>query len=93
MFFRFLASITKTVSQALAPCAIVILGLMLYGGFIIPQSYLNDWIGWLRWINPLFYVQESLSLGEFVGRRFLCIDLVPSGPGYAADLLEAGGQV
>ncbi|CAG8032130.1 unnamed protein product [Penicillium salamii] len=93
MFFRFLASVTKTVSQALAPCAIVILGLMLYGGFIIPQSYLDDWIGWLRWINPLFYVQESLSLSEFVGRSFSCIEFVPSGPGYAVDLLDAGGQV
>lgn len=80
MFFRFLASVTKTVSQALAPCAIVILALMLYGGFIIPQAYLDDWIGWLRWINPLFYVQESLSLSEFVGRRFPCVEFVPSGP-------------
>ncbi|KAL2844337.1 ABC-2 type transporter-domain-containing protein [Aspergillus pseudoustus] len=86
MFFRFLASVTKTVSQALAPCAIVILGLMLYGGFIIPQAYLDAWIGWLRWINPLFYVQESLALSEFVGRRFACLaeDLVPSGPDYTS---------
>lgn len=93
MFFRFLASVTKTVSQALAPCAIAILGLMLYGGFIIPQSYLDGWIGWLRWINPLFYVQESLSLSEFVGRRFSCLDFVPSGPGYSSDLLQNNAQV
>ncbi|OJI99476.1 hypothetical protein ASPVEDRAFT_60490 [Aspergillus versicolor CBS 583.65] len=93
MFFRFLASVTKTVSQALAPCAIVILGLMLYGGFIIPQSYLDDWIGWLRWINPLFYVQESLSLSEFVGRRFSCIDFVPSGEEYITSSIPSLGQV
>lgn len=93
MFFRFLASVTKTVSQALAPCAIVILGLMLYGGFIIPQAYLDDWIGWLRWINPLFYAQESLSLSEFIGRKFACSEFVPSGPGYTADLLRNLGQV
>lgn len=93
MFFRFLASVTKTVSQALAPCAIVILGLMLYGGFIIPQAYLDDWIGWLRWVNPLFYVQESLSLSEVVGRRFSCMDFVPSGPDYIASSIPALGQV
>ncbi|KAB8201683.1 ABC-2 type transporter-domain-containing protein [Aspergillus parasiticus] len=93
MFFRFLASVTKTISQALAPCAIVILGLMLYGGFIIPQAYLDDWIGWLRWINPLFYVQESLSLSEFVGRKFSCVEFVPSGPSYATESIPPLGQV
>lgn len=93
MFFRFLASVTKTVSQALAPCAIVILGLMLYGGFVVPQSYLDDWIGWLRWINPLFYIQESLSLSEFVGREFQCVKFVPSGPGYSTDSIPALARV
>lgn len=93
MFFRFLASVTKTVSQALAPCAIVILGLMMYGGFVIPQAYLDDWIGWLRWINPLFYVQESLSLNEFSGRQFPCAEFVPSGPGYSTDSISSLGRV
>ena len=93
LFFRFLASVTKTVSQALAPCAIVTLGLMMYGGFVVPQNYLDDWIGWLRWINPLFYAQESLSLNEFVGREFRCAEFVPSGPGYSTDSVPSVGRV
>jgi ABC-type multidrug transport system permease subunit len=91
--FRFLASVTKTVSQALAPAAIMLLGIVLYSGFAIPQPYLDDWIGWLRWINPVFYIQESLALNEFVGRQFPCANFVPSGPEYAANSLPVSARV
>uniref|UniRef100_L7IWL3 ABC transporter domain-containing protein n=1 Tax=Pyricularia oryzae (strain P131) TaxID=1143193 RepID=L7IWL3_PYRO1 len=53
-----------------------------YNGFTVPQNYLHDWIGWLRWINPIFYIQESLSLNEFVGRHFPCDGFIPNGPTY-----------
>ncbi|WYZ42701.1 hypothetical protein EsH8_VI_000400 [Colletotrichum jinshuiense] len=79
MIFRFLGSVTKTTSQALAPSAIILLALMLFSGFAIPQADLSDWIGWLRWINPVFYAQESLALNEFVGRNFSCTEFVPGG--------------
>ncbi|KAF4470632.1 ABC-2 type transporter [Fusarium albosuccineum] len=82
MMFRFIGSVTKTISQALAPSSILLLALVLYTGFTIPRSYMQDWLGWLRWINPVFYGLESVFINEFVGRRFLCSDLVPSGPGY-----------
>jgi ABC-type multidrug transport system permease subunit len=91
--FRFLGSVTKTVSQALAPGAVILLGVVLYSGFAIPQAYLDDWIGWLRWINPVFYIQESLTLNEFVGRQFPCANFVPSGPEYAADTLPMTARV
>ncbi|KAM5366703.1 hypothetical protein ACJZ2D_010379 [Fusarium nematophilum] len=44
----------------------------------------HDWIGWIRWINPVFYGLESVFPNEFVGRQFLCSDLVPSGPSYSS---------
>jgi ATP-binding cassette, subfamily G (WHITE), member 2, PDR len=91
--FRFLGSVTKTQSQALAPAAVILLGVILYSGFAIPQTYLDDWIGWLRWINPVFYIQESLTLNEFVGRQFPCANFVPSGPGYAANALPMSARV
>ncbi|KAF9876534.1 ABC multidrug transporter [Colletotrichum karsti] len=84
MIFRFLGSITKTIAQALAPSSIILLVLMLFSGFAIPQAYLHDWIGWLRWVNPVFYAQESLALNELVGRNFSCAQFVPSGPGYVS---------
>lgn len=91
--FRFLASITKTLSQALAPAAIVLLAVILYSGYTIPQAYLDEWIGWLRWINPLFYIMESLSLNEFVGRQFPCARFVPSGPEYDRASLASSASV
>ncbi|KXJ87301.1 ABC transporter CDR4 [Microdochium bolleyi] len=82
--FRGLASLTKSLSQALAPGAIILLAVVMFSGFVIPQTYLDDWIGWLRWVNPVFYLMESLALNEFVGRQFPCDQLVPSGPGYSS---------
>lgn len=82
MVFRFIGSVTKTISQALAPSAIILLGLVLYTGFTIPTAYTQVWLGWIRWINPVFYGLESVFINEFVGRDFICSDLVPSGPGY-----------
>lgn len=84
MVFRFIGSVTKSVAQALAPACIILLGLILYTGFAIPPAYMQVWLGWIRWINPVFYGLESVFLNEFVGRRFPCADTdtVPSGPRY-----------
>ncbi|TDZ22045.1 ZEB2-regulated ABC transporter 1 [Colletotrichum orbiculare MAFF 240422] len=84
MMFRFLGSVTTTIAQALAPASLILLALMLFSGFAIPQAYLEGWIGWLRWVNPVYYAQESLVLNELVGRNFGCAKFVPSGPGYAS---------
>ncbi|KAL2670276.1 hypothetical protein Neosp_014743 [[Neocosmospora] mangrovei] len=88
MMFRLIGSVTKTLAQALAPASIILLSLVLYTGFAIPVNYMQDWLGWIRWINPVFYGLESVFLNEFAGRQFPCSDLVPSGPGY--DSLGAG---
>ncbi|GKT89599.1 LOW QUALITY PROTEIN: ABC-2 type transporter [Colletotrichum tofieldiae] len=93
MIFRFLGSVTKTTSQALAPSAVILLALMLFSGFAIPQAYLSDWIGWIRWINPVFYAQESLALNEFVGRNFSCSEFIPGGIGYDASSVGATERV
>ncbi|VUC33001.1 unnamed protein product [Clonostachys rosea] len=82
MLFRFIGSVTKSMEQALAPASIILLALVLYTGFAIPIGYMQVWLGWIRWINPVFYGLESVFLNEFVGRQFPCTELIPSGPGY-----------
>jgi ABC-type multidrug transport system permease subunit len=82
MFFRWLASITKTIAQALAPSSIILLALVLYTGFAIPISYMRGWAHWIRYINPVAYGFESIMVNEFHGREFECASFVPSGPGY-----------
>lgn len=44
MFFRLFASMTKTISQALAPSSIILMGLIMYTGFAIPVEYMRGYV-------------------------------------------------
>ena len=81
-FFRFFASITKTITQAFAPSSVILLVLVLYTGFALPVDYIRGWISWIRWLNPISYGFESCMINEFHGREFNCSSFVPSGPSY-----------
>ncbi|KAF2856145.1 opaque-specific ABC transporter CDR3 [Plenodomus tracheiphilus IPT5] len=82
MFFRLFGSMTKTIAQALAPSALILLMLILYTGFVIPVPYMRGWASWFRWINPVSYAFENVMANEFQGRTFGCASFIPSGPGY-----------
>lgn len=41
MFFRLFASMTKTISQALAPSSIILQLITMYSGFVLPISYMK----------------------------------------------------
>jgi ATP-binding cassette subfamily G (WHITE) protein 2 (PDR) len=83
MFYRLFASLTKTIEQALAPASVILIAMVLYTGFAIPVEYMRGWGSWIRWINPAYYGFESAMLNEFVGVRFPCDQMVPTGPEYA----------
>ncbi|KAF3168493.1 hypothetical protein TWF225_011796 [Orbilia oligospora] len=83
-FFRFFASVTKTVDQAMAPSSIIIIALVLYTGFSIPVQYMKGWASWIRWVNPISYGFESVMINEFHGQNYLCSAYIPSGPVYDA---------
>jgi ABC-type multidrug transport system permease subunit/ABC-type multidrug transport system ATPase subunit len=82
MFFRSIASLSKSLVQALAPAAVLILGLVIYTGFAIPPNYMLGWSKWIRYINPVSYGFEALMVNEFVGRQYECNIFVPQGPSY-----------
>jgi ATP-binding cassette, subfamily G (WHITE), member 2, PDR len=82
MLFRFLGSSTKTASQALAPTAVVLLGLVLFSGFSLPTRTMLGWCRWINYINPLGWAFESLLINDLAGREFRCTQLVPNGPGF-----------
>ncbi|KAF9891934.1 hypothetical protein FE257_002897 [Aspergillus nanangensis] len=91
MFFRFFASLTKTIEQALAPVSIINLALVLYTGFAITPAYMHGWASWLRYINPISYGFEAILVNELHDREFPCSSYVPTGPGY--ENLEPLNQV
>jgi ABC-type multidrug transport system permease subunit/ABC-type multidrug transport system ATPase subunit len=86
MIFRTIAATSRTLSQALVPAAILILGLVIYTGFTIPPRNMLGWSRWMNYIDPIAYGFESLMVNEFHNRWFDCLDsaMIPAGPGYTS---------
>ncbi|KAF3941690.1 hypothetical protein ABW19_dt0210327 [Dactylella cylindrospora] len=82
MIFRTIASLSRTLHQALTPAAIFILGLVMYTGFAIPVVEMRGWARWIAYVNPISYSFETLMVNEFSGRQYTCSSYIPSGPGY-----------
>lgn len=82
MMFRSIASLSRTLEQALAPAAILILALVIYTGFAIPVTTMPGWSRWINYLDPIAYGFEALMVNEFSGRQYQCTQIVPSGPGY-----------
>jgi len=64
MFFRCIAALSRTLAQAMAPAAIVILALIIYTGFAIPTRYMKPWFRWINYIDPVAYAFEALMINE-----------------------------
>lgn len=82
MVFRTIASVSRSLSQALVPAAILILGMVIYTGFTIPTRNMLGWSRWMNYINPIAYSFESFMVNEFHDRNFECAMVVPSGGFY-----------
>lgn len=78
MFFRTIASVSRTLSQAMAPAAILILAIVIFTGFVVPVDYMLGWCRWINYIDPVAYGFESLMINEFHDRVFTCSDYVPA---------------
>ena len=87
MLFRTIAATSRTLTQALAPAAVLMLAVIIYTGFVIPVPNMLGWARWINYIDPVAYGFESLMINEFAGRTFQCSSFVPAGPAYAT----AGG--
>ncbi|KAF2092656.1 ABC drug exporter AbcA [Rhizodiscina lignyota] len=83
MMFRTIASVSRSLEQALAPAALIILAIVIYTGFAIPTTYMHGWARWINYINPIAYSFEAIMVNEFHNRNFTCSNYVPTGPGYA----------
>jgi ATP-binding cassette subfamily G (WHITE) protein 2 (PDR) len=62
MLFRFIASVSRTLAQAMAPAAIIILAIIIFTGFAIPTRYMLGWSRWINYIDPVAYGFEALMI-------------------------------
>ncbi|KAJ5974472.1 hypothetical protein N7481_011682 [Penicillium waksmanii] len=81
--FRTVASVSRTLGEAIAPATIATIGLVIYSGFPMPTEYMHGWARWINWVDPIAYGFEALMINEFHGRNFDCSTFIPTGPGYS----------
>ncbi|KAK8019104.1 ABC-2 type transporter-domain-containing protein [Apiospora arundinis] len=92
--FRAIASMSRTLSQAMVPAAILILALVIFTGFVIPVDYMLGWCRWINYLDPVAYGFEALMINEYHGREFTCASLVPNPlvPGYETVTIGGGNS-
>ncbi|KAI9650739.1 Multidrug resistance protein [Ciborinia camelliae] len=83
MYFRSIASVSRSMSEAMAPAAIFILAIVTYTGFAVPVRDMHPWFRWINYIDPVSYGFEALMINEFHGRQIPCSVFVPSGENYS----------
>lgn len=84
MMIRLIASSSRSVSQAEVPASILLMGLFIFTGFVVPVDYMLGWCRWMNYIDPLGYAFEAMMINEFQDRDFKCTNFVPS-YSYATD--------
>ncbi|KAK9847754.1 hypothetical protein MYU51_018257 [Penicillium brevicompactum] len=91
MFFRSVAVFSSNMYRAVLPVGIFFNMYVLYTGLYVPVPQMQVWLGWLRYLNPLYYAFESVMINEFANLSYECSlsDLVPSGP----DFTDIANQV
>ena len=96
-FFRTIGACTNTIAEAMIPANAILLSMVLFTGFVIPNRVLYaNWTVGGPYINPLAYAFESLMTNEFHNRRFDCPGnaFIPYPPNQAIDnkfICSSGG--
>ena len=64
MIFRTIGALSRSLAQAMAPAAILILALVIYTGFAIPVRDMHPWFRWINYLDPVAYAFEALMINE-----------------------------
>ncbi|KAI1371039.1 ATP-binding cassette transporter [Hypoxylon crocopeplum] len=91
VMFRTVAVFTTTPTRAVVPVGILMNSLIIYTGFYVNPPGMKVWLGWLRYLDPMYYAFESVMLNEFVSSGYQCstLDTVPRGPEYNDTTFQA----
>ncbi|KAH7655222.1 Xenobiotic-transporting ATPase protein [Dioscorea alata] len=68
--FRFIASCLQIAVISLIGGSVSMLVMLVFSGFILPQSSMPGWLQWGFWISPCSYAELGLTLNEFLAPRW-----------------------
>ncbi|KAK0545285.1 ATP-binding cassette transporter snq2 [Tilletia horrida] len=82
--FRVFGTVCQSYDVAARLASIIITGLVLFAGYVIPRDAMRRWLFWISYINPLYYGFSSVMINEFRHLNLDCVDafITPRGPGY-----------
>ncbi|TFK38227.1 pleiotropic drug resistance ABC transporter [Crucibulum laeve] len=81
-WFRAVAAGLKSEASAQSIAGVILLGLIIYTGYTIPERSMIGALKWISFINPLRYGFEAVLANEFHTLQGSCASIVPQGPGY-----------
>ncbi|KAK1592458.1 hypothetical protein Q3G72_025245 [Acer saccharum] len=68
--FRCIASLFQTMVASMTVGIVSCLGLLLFGGYVIPKSSMPSWLQWGFWVSPLTYGEIGITVNEFLAPRW-----------------------
>lgn len=64
------SSIFSKAEDAVNIAPIIIMPMILFGGFFSNSANYPAWLGWLQWLSPIRYGHEALCANEFESRQY-----------------------
>ncbi|XP_065849684.1 pleiotropic drug resistance protein 1-like [Euphorbia lathyris] len=65
--FRLMAAVGRNIVVANTFGSFALLAILVLGGFILSRDDVHIWWLWGYWVSPLMYVQNAISVNEFLG--------------------------
>ncbi|KAJ5372042.1 hypothetical protein N7517_004048 [Penicillium concentricum] len=81
VMFRAIAVFTTSITRAVLPVGLLLNVLIIYTGFYVTPPGMKVWLGWIRYLDPMYYIFESIALNEIGSSMYQCSprDTVPEG--------------
>ncbi|KAE8135084.1 P-loop containing nucleoside triphosphate hydrolase protein [Aspergillus pseudotamarii] len=84
VMFRAIAVFTNSITRAILPVGLLLNVFIIYTGFYITPPGMKVWLFWIRYLDPMYYIFESVALNEIGTSSYQCStkDIVPRGAAY-----------
>ncbi|RAH54522.1 ATP-binding cassette transporter [Aspergillus piperis CBS 112811] len=91
VMFRAIAVFTNSITRAILPVGLLLNVLIIYTGFYITPPGMKVWLSWIRYLDPMYYIFESIALNEIGSNLYACSlqNIVPRGASYNETSLQA----